>query len=50
MRHSWVTNLRAAGIDPADLAAMAGHSVQTATKVYTHALNRSDEAVRQAVA
>jgi integrase len=50
MRHSWVSNLRAAGIDPADLAAMAGHSVATATKVYTHALNRSTEAVREAVA
>ena len=48
-RHSWITNLRAAGVDPADLAAMAGHSVETATAVYTHALNRSYDVVREAV-
>jgi integrase len=40
-RHSWVTHLRAAGIDPADLAAVAGHSVETATPRYTYALRRS---------
>jgi integrase len=45
-RHSWVTNLRAAGVDPADLAAMAGHSVETATGRYTHALGRSFDQVR----
>jgi integrase len=49
LRHSWITNLRAAGVDPADLAAMAGHSVETATAVYTHALNRSYDAARKAV-
>ncbi len=49
LRHSWITNLRAAGVDPADLAAMAGHSVETATAVYTHALNRSYDDVRKAV-
>jgi integrase len=49
LRHSWITNLRAARVDPADLAAMAGHSVQTATAVYTHALNRSYDAAREAV-
>lgn len=48
-RHSWVTHLRAAGIDQADLAAMAGHSVATATEVYTHSLGRSFEAVASAV-
>ena len=35
-RHSSVTPLRAAGIDPADLAAVAGHTVETATARYTH--------------
>ena len=29
-RHSWVTNLSAAGIDVADLADIAGHSVELA--------------------
>jgi integrase len=37
-RHSWVTHLRASGVDPADLADVAGHSVQTATTRYTHPL------------
>lgn len=48
-RHSWNTHLRAAGVDPADLARVAGHSVETATKVYTHALGRSDEQIREAI-
>ncbi|MHB1835624.1 MAG: site-specific integrase, partial [Solirubrobacteraceae bacterium] len=37
-RHSWVTHLRASGVDPANLADVAGHSVQTATSRYTHPL------------
>lgn len=48
-RHSWVTNLRAAGIDVADLAQIAGHTVKTASNVYTHSLGRSDDAVRRAI-
>jgi integrase len=28
-RHSWITHLRAAGIDDADVAAVAGHTVET---------------------
>lgn len=48
-RHSWVSLLRAAGVDPADLAAMAGHTVETATARYTHALGRSYDAAREAV-
>ena len=48
-RHSWVTHLRAAGIDPADLAAVAGHTVETATARYTHALGRSDERIRKLI-
>lgn len=48
-RHSWVTHLRAAGIDPADLADVAGHSVETATSRYTHALRRSFDDIREAV-
>lgn len=48
-RHSYVSLLRAAMVDPADLAAMSGHTVETATKTYTHALGRSFEAARRAV-
>lgn len=48
-RHSWVSLLRAEGIDVADLASAAGHSAETASKVYTHALGRSFDAMRQAV-
>jgi integrase len=45
-RHSYVTHLRAAGIDDADLAAVAGHTVETMISVYTHALERSHDAIR----
>ena len=48
-RHSWVSNLRAAGIDPADLADVAGHSMQTASAHYTHALRKSHDDIRKAV-
>jgi integrase len=48
-RHSWVTHLREAGIDPADLAEVAGHTVETATTRYTHALGRSDDRIRQVI-
>jgi integrase len=48
-RHSYVTHLRAAGVDPADLADVAGHSVQTATSRYTHPLRRSFDEIRTVV-
>jgi integrase len=48
-RHSWVTHLRAAGIDPADLAEVAGHSLETATARYTHALRRSHDQIRRVI-
>jgi integrase len=48
-RHSYVSNLRAAGIDPADLADVTRHTIQTATKHYTHATRQSYEAIRQAI-
>jgi integrase len=48
-RHSWVTHLRAGGVDPADLADVAGHSVQTATSRYAHPLRRSFEQIRSVV-
>lgn len=46
-RHSWISSMRAAGIDPADLAQMSGHDVDTATRVYTKPLGRSMDAVRE---
>jgi integrase len=48
-RHSWVSNLRAAGVDPADLADAAGHTVLTATAHYTHGVGASFETIRGAV-
>jgi integrase len=45
-RHSWITHLRAAGVDDADLAQMAGHTVDTMIGTYTHALGRSHDRVR----
>lgn len=49
LRHSWVSYIRAAGVDVADAAAAAGHTVETASKVYTHALGRSFDGMRRAV-
>jgi integrase len=48
-RHSYISLLRAEGVNAEDLAALCGHSVMTATRIYTHALNRSGDAVRQLV-
>jgi integrase len=48
-RHSWVSLLRAEGIDPADLADAAGHSLDTATGRYTHALRRSHNQIRRVI-
>jgi integrase len=48
-RHSYVSHLRAAGIDDADLAQVAGHTVDTMISVYTHALDRSHEAIREVI-
>ncbi len=45
-RHSYVTHLRAAGINDADLAQIAGHRVETMLARYTHPLGNSSEAVR----
>jgi integrase len=48
-RHSWITHLRAAGIDDADLADVAGHTVETMIGTYTHALGRSHERIRRLI-
>lgn len=49
MRHSYVSLLRAEGIDDADLADIAGHTVETMLGTYTHPLRASFDAVRKAV-
>ena len=46
LRHSHVSLMRAAGVDPADLAEKTGHSVEMQSRVYTHALGRSDEQMK----
>lgn len=48
-RHSWISLLQAAGIDHADLAEMAGHTVETMHGRYSHALGRSFDAAAAAV-
>jgi hypothetical protein len=44
-----VTHLRAAWIDDADLARVAGHTLDTMISIYTHALERSHEAIRKVI-
>jgi integrase len=48
-RHSYVTHLRAAGINDADLAEIAGHRVETMLARYTHAVGKSFEVVRSTI-
>ncbi len=48
-RHSYVSNLRAMGIDDADLADVAGHTVETMISVYTHGLGQSHDRIRQII-
>ncbi len=48
-RHSYVTHLRAAGVNDADLAEIAGHRVETMLARYTHALGGSFEAVSRRI-
>ena len=48
-RHSYVTHLRAAGVNDADLAEIAGHRVETMLSRYTHAAGTSLVAIRSAI-
>ena len=48
-RHSFVTHLRAAGVNDADLAEIAGHRIETMLARYTHAVGASFGAVCAAV-
>lgn len=48
-RHSYITNLRAAGVDRADLAVISAHGEAVADAVYTHSLGRSNDVIRAAI-
>ncbi len=48
-RHSYVTHLRAAGVNDADLAKIAGHRVETMLARYTHSVGQSFGAVSSAI-
>jgi integrase len=48
-RHSYVTHLRAVGVNDADLAEIAGHRVETMLARYTHAVGRSHAYVRDQI-
>lgn len=48
-RHSYVTHLRAAGVNDADLAEIAGHRVETMLARYTHSLGQSFGPIRKVV-
>jgi integrase len=48
-RHGYVTHLRAAGVNDADLAEIAGHRVETMLARYTHAIGLSYSDVRDIV-
>jgi site-specific recombinase XerD len=48
-RHSYVTHLRAAGINDANLAEIVGHRVETMLARYTHATGAHFAAVRAAI-
>lgn len=48
-RHSYVTHLRAAGINDADLAEIAGHRVETMLARYTHPVGGSTKAIRTVI-
>ncbi len=48
-RHSYVTHLRAAGVNDADLAEIVGHRVETMLARYTHAIGEGFTKVRHAI-
>ena len=48
-RHSYVTHMRAAGVNDADLAAIAGHRIETMLARYTHPVGSAFPKVRSAV-
>lgn len=49
MRHSWCSHMAAAGVDPADLAAVAGHRLETMMQYYVHSLDQSNDKIRSVI-
>jgi len=48
-RHSYVTHLRAAGVNDADLAKIAGHRVETMLATYTHPVGEGFTQIRRVI-
>jgi integrase len=48
-RHSYITHLRAAGVNDADLAEISGHRVETMLARYIHPVGESYASVREAI-
>jgi len=48
-RHSYVTHLRATGVNDADLAEIAGHRVETMLARYTHPVGREHKTIRRTI-
>jgi site-specific recombinase XerD len=48
-RHSYVSHLRAHGIDDADLAQISGHRIETMLARYTHPVGNSFGAIKAAI-
>jgi integrase len=48
-RHSYVSHLTARGVDLADLANVAGHTLDTMISVYTHPLFESFDLIREII-
>jgi len=48
-RHSYITHLRAAGVNDADLAEVAGHRIETMLARYTHPLRGSFDSIRSLI-
>lgn len=48
-RHSWITHPVRGRHDDADLAAVAGHAIDTMLGTYTHPLGRSHERIRAVI-
>jgi hypothetical protein len=49
VRHSYVTHLRAAGVNDADLAEIAAHRVEAMLARYTHSTRGGFDAVKRAI-
>lgn len=48
-RHSWVSHMRDAGVNPAAVAAVAGHTVETESRIYTKRVQDRFDELREVV-